>query len=543
MADSIKKAPEASEVTANAANTHSDETSRLTSFARAKEKMIATNDGAYQSMNQMVRSRMFSFKEYDPEQIADIIASGSLPEQQKLSRTYFHKDGYYKQIINYYSNLLMYMGLLIPNPGHGKSLSTSHIQKKYFQAMDFVDRNNFPIIMANWMQKAFVDGCYYGVRTEGEKGTLVLIDLPSGYCVSRFKDVHGNDIIEFDLSYFNTITNKEAQKAALTAYPKVISKAYQEYSKHKRTDKWFIIPSDIGVCFPIFDGRPPLLNIIPASIRYDEAVETERAREEEEIRKILVQKIPHLTDGRLLFEPDEAEEIHAGSVGMLRKEKNISVLTTYGEVTMLSSKTSADNADSVLKQIEQSIYAQGGVSSEIFASTGSSSLDASKKVDLAFVMSIANRFAAFITKVINGMFGNSNVTFKYMLLPITWQNQSDYIENAFKLVGLGYSILLPAAGMGLNQKDLIGLKELENDVLKLGEKLIPLSSSYTQTNNPKEGSDNSEETDEGSGDDDSSGGDQGKDGEVIDTNPDVGGRPKKKDEQKAEQTIANEKSK
>ena len=92
--------------------------------------------------------------------------------------------------------------------------------------MDFVDRNNFPIIMANWMQKAFVDGCYYGVRTEGEKGTFVLIDLPSGYCVSRFKDVHGNDIIEFDLSYFNTITNKEAQKAALTAYPKVISKAY-----------------------------------------------------------------------------------------------------------------------------------------------------------------------------------------------------------------------------------------------------------------------------------------------------------------------------
>ena len=164
-----------------------------------------------------------------------------------------------------------------------------------------------------------------------------------------------------------------------------------------------------------------------------------------------------------MFEPDEAEEIHSGAVGMLRKEQNISVLTSYGEVSMLNSKTSTEGAQNVLKQMEQSIYAQGGVSSELFASTGSSSLDTSKKVDLAFVMSIANKFAAFLTKVINSMFGNSNITFKYVLLPVTWQNQDSYIENAFKLVGLGYSILLPSVAMGINQKDLIGLKELENN--------------------------------------------------------------------------------
>lgn len=488
----------------------------------------------------MVRNRVWVTKDYTPEDIANIIASGALSEQQKLSRTYFHKDGYYKQMVNYYSNLLMYMGLLIPNPGHGKTLSTPHIEKKYYQAMDFVDRNNFHITMANWMQKAFVDGCYYGVRVEGEKNTFTLIDLPSGYCVSRFKDVMGNDIIEFDLSYFNTITNAEAKKAALTAYPKIISKAYEKWNKGKSKEKWFIIPSDIGVCFPIFDGRPPLLNIIPASIRYDEAVETERAREEEEIRKILVQQIPHLSDGRLLFEPDEAEEIHSGAVGMLRKEPNISVLTSYGEVSMLNSKTSTEGAQNVLKQIEQSVYAQGGVSSELFASTGSSSLDASKKVDLAFVMSIATKFAAFLTKVINNMFGNSNITFKYVLLPVTWQNQDSYIENAFKLVGLGYSILLPSVAMGINQKDLIGLKELENDVLKLGEKLIPLSSSYTQASGSEDPKKDEEEGDDGDGS--SSGEGQGKKGEVIDTDPDVGGRPKKKDEDKAETTIAKEKS-
>ena len=49
-----------------------------------------------------------------------------------------------------------------------------------------------------------------------------------------------------------------------------------------------------------------------------------------------------------MFEPDEAEEIHKGSVGMLKGNKNISVLTTYADTDMLSSKTSAENTDAPL---------------------------------------------------------------------------------------------------------------------------------------------------------------------------------------------------
>ena len=510
-----------------------------TSFSKASKKMIATNDGAYQSMRTMVRNRMYKEKDYNPEQIANIIASGNLTEQQDLSRAYFYKDGYYKHILCYYANLLTYAHLLSPNPGHGKTLSTPHIEKRYYQAMDFVDRNAFNTLMQGWMLKALTDGCYYGVKTEADKNSFVVLDLPAKYCISRFKDVYGNDIIEFDLSYFNSITNADARKAALTAYPKAISKAYKSWNEGKRPDKWFIVPSDIGICFPFFDGRPPLLNVIPASIRYDEAVETERAREEEEIRKILVQQIPHLSDGRLLFEPDEAEEIHAGSVGMLRQEQNISVLTTYGQVSMLSSKTSSDNVDGVLKLLENDIYAQGGPSKELFASTGSGALDSSKKVDLAFIMPFATKMANFLTKIINGVFSNSNISFKFIVLPVTWQNQSEYLENSFKLVGLGYSVLIPAITLGINQKDLVGLKELENDVLKLGEKLIPLSSSYTQTNSqPSE-----EEDDKKNSDDENPEEGEEEGGQVIDTNPKEGGRPTKKDGEKTEKTVANEESK
>jgi hypothetical protein len=121
----------------------------LTSFARAKEKMIATNEQAYTGQWDSVRHRMSKLRDYTPEEVVSIITSGSLSEQQKLSRNYFHKDGYYKQIIIYYATLLKYMGLLIPNPSTGKNLSTSHIQKRYYSALEFVERMQLPVLLTN----------------------------------------------------------------------------------------------------------------------------------------------------------------------------------------------------------------------------------------------------------------------------------------------------------------------------------------------------------------------------------------------------------
>jgi hypothetical protein len=260
----------------------------LTSFARAKEKMIATNELTYQCRFDNARNIVQKLKDYTPEEISAIITSGSLSEQQKLSRNYFYKDGYYKQIIIYYATLLKYVGLLIPNPSTGKNLSTSHIQKRYYNALDYVENMQLPVFLTNVAQRALVDGCYYGIKVESDKKTFQVIDLPSGYACSRFKDVYGNDIVEFDVSYFATITDKEQRNAALAAYPKIISKAWSEYSKGKRKTKWLIIPKEYGICFPFFDGRPLFLNIIPSTIDYDEAIATQRERDVEEIRKIIV---------------------------------------------------------------------------------------------------------------------------------------------------------------------------------------------------------------------------------------------------------------
>jgi len=55
--------------------------------------------------------------------------------------------------------------------------------------------------------------------------------------------------------------------------------------------------------------------------------------------------------------------MHAAAVGMLKSNKNLNVLTTYADVSAISSTGSAEAVDNLLSRIEQNIYNEAGVSS------------------------------------------------------------------------------------------------------------------------------------------------------------------------------------
>ena len=67
----------------------------LDSFKKSQSAMIATCDSAYGGRfgNAQWAGRV---RDYTEDEVKKIIESGSLLEQQRLSRNYFNKDGYYK---------------------------------------------------------------------------------------------------------------------------------------------------------------------------------------------------------------------------------------------------------------------------------------------------------------------------------------------------------------------------------------------------------------------------------------------------------------
>ena len=456
----------------------------LTSFTKAISGMIAKNESSYNVSRYGKYSRYERVrKEYTLEEINDIIDSGSVDAQIILSRNYFEKGGFYQRLLMHYATLLKYASILIPNPSFGKNLSESYIQKKYHNATSFLDNAKLPKLFTHIAIKVLRDGCYYGVIQEVTDKSISILDLPIFYCRSRFKDKEGNDIIEFNVTYFDTIHDGDYRKKALSAYPAEVVSWYKKFKNRKVKSPWCYIPSGIGICMSLIDDKPIFLNIISAALEYDQAKDINRERDLEEIRKILIQHIPHLTDGGLLFEPEEALEMHKGAVDMMKRNENLSVLTTYADVDAIVSKTANDNSLNSVDKALTNIYAEAGSSSQLFGTDSNLSLSTSITNDMALMMVLARKLENFITSVVNARYGNANITFSYKILPISYYNQKEYVETSLKLATSGYSFLLPAIAMDITQRELSNLKDLKNDVLNLKEKLLPLSTAYTETGN------------------------------------------------------------
>ena len=449
----------------------------LGNFRLNQEKMVATSDTVFQKYGY----RSETARQYTKERIDWIIQYGDPISKRNLSQHYFYTNGIYQQIILYYQTLLRYSWLLMPKVAQGKTMTSGTLQKKYFDAIDFVEKINIPRYCLQFMMDVLRDGGYYGLIIAEDKNTLTILDLPFNYCKTRYKDFAGNDIIEFNLFYFHTIFDEKERLATLATYPQYIQEQYTLLENGTLSDPWIKISSDSGICFPSFGNQPMFLSVIPSIYNFEEYTELEKERDANEIKKLIIQKIPYNANtNEFLFEPEEAEIIHKGTVEMMKNNKNFDVLTTYAEVEVVGSESVAENVSkNNLEKVLAGVYERAGVSSNLFATDGNLSLGHSINKDIALMMQFAIKYSNFITNLVNRHFSTTDISFQFTILPITYDNQVEYLDQQMKLLPNGYSLLLPWIAMGFTQGTLDALKDLENNVLDLPSKLIPPMNSNT----------------------------------------------------------------
>ena len=254
----------------------------------------------------------------------------------------------------------------------------------------------------------------------------------------------------------------------------------------------------------------------------------------QKLLKIVVQKLPMDKNGDLIFDVDEARDIHNNAVTMLRNAIGVDVLTTFADIDSIdtSDKNTSASTDE-LERVERAVYNSFGVSNNLFNTDGNLSLEKSILADEASMKTLLLQFHIFFNDVVQQLnTQRKKYKFKFYMLETTQYNYRELSKLYKEQVQMGYSKMLPQIALGHSQSAILATAKFENEILKLSEVMIPpLMSSTMKMEDLKGGGENSKSTSNNS--------QKGLEGNSSEKQA---GRPEKADDQKSEKTIQNKES-
>jgi hypothetical protein len=234
-------------------------------------------------------------------------------------------------------------------------------------------------------------------------------------------------------------------------------------------------------------------------------------------------------NGDLVFDVDEAQQLHNNAVRMLQKAIGIDVLTTFAEVEVadMGDNSNANSRDE-LEKVERAIYNEAGVSQMQFNTDGNIALEKSILNDEASMYNLLVQFESFLNDIISMKYNTNPKKFYYrvQILTTTIYNYKEMAKLYKVQTQLGCSKMLPQIALGQSQSSILANAYFENDLLDLVHVFVPPLMSSTM---------NAEAIAQTA-----SGGSATK---TAEENGSTGGRPEKADDEKSEKTIMNEESK
>lgn len=313
-------------------------------------------------------------------------------------------------------------------------------------------------------------------------------------------------------------------------FPKEFQQAYIKY-KHGKIDEdyvgsgksWFTLDPEYTVKFNLNNSDIPLfISIVPKLMDLEDAQDLDKQKMEQQLLRLIIQEMPIDKNGDLIFDVDEARELHKNAVEMLGKAIGINVLTTFADVKVedLSDHSNESAADQ-LEKVERTVYNEAGVSQMQFNTSGNLALEKSIANDEATMFDLVLQFQDYAESLLK-MFNKNpkRLLYRVQMLPTTIYNYKDLSKLYKEQTQIGFSKLLPQVALGQSPSTVLATAIFENQIMELAEIFTPPQMSSTISKTQQSG---------GGNDGNASAGEQG-------------GRPELSPDEKSDKTIANEES-
>lgn len=500
--------------------------------------------------------------------ILQAISERNLPLIREISNYFYNTNGIYSKVCDYFAYLYRYDWYITPEIKDESEKSFEKALIDFNNILGYLDNSHIKKVCGDIASEVVKNGAYYGYISPSKDG-LVLQQLPINYCRTRF-NIGDMPVIEFDMRFFDeNFRDVNYRMKILRMFPKEFQKGYVLYKQGKlepdteyyplgrrnshlvntntqlnwRPGYWYTLEPGSAVKFCFNNGDQPLfINAIPAILDLDAAQDLDRRKQMQQLLKIVIQKLPFDKNGDLIFDVDEARDIHNNAVDMLQHAIGVDVLTTFADVQvedMADSNTTTTSDD--LERVERTVYNSLGVSKNLFNTDSNLSLEKSILQDESTMRVLLLQFNSFFDKITQQLGSNKKkYNYRFYMLETTQYNYQNLAKMYKDQVQMGYSKMLPQIAMGHSQSSIIHTAFFENKVLKLSEIMIPPLMSSTLnadsilgTNNQNNNSKNQKTSEKTKS--------TASTTKTVKTS-DGAGRPEKADSEKSEKTIQNKES-
>ena len=394
---------------------------------------------------------------------------------------------------NHFAYLYRYDWYIDPQVKPGVTPSSTELLKAFHAILDFLDNSYIKKLCGDIALDIIRYGAYYGYIVPTSKG-ITLQKLPIKYCRSRYF-IGQQPAIEFNMAFFDQeFKDPNYRLKVLNLFPKEFAKGYMLYKQGKIPcdDQysigkcgWYLLDPNSTVKFNFNDNDYPVfVNAVPALIDLDEAQDLDRRRQIQKLSKIIVQTLPLDKNGDLIFDVDEARDIHNNAVMMLKNTTNTDVLTTFTDVDSIdmSDSTSSQRTDE-LERMERAVFNAFGSTQNIFNSTGNLSTSNSILNDESCVRKLIFQFNMFYNRIVSELnINKSKYNFRFYMLETTQYNYQDLSKIYKEQTQIGFSKMLPQIALGHSQSSILAAAYFENKHLNLSTIMIPPLTSNTMNN-------------------------------------------------------------
>lgn len=419
--------------------------------------------------------------------VIQAIEDGDYEEMINISDYYYKTSGIYNRLCRYMAYLYRYDWMVTPYI-NDESQKTDKLLNTFHKILKFLDEFNAKRFFGEVALKVIKNGCYYGYKIYNNN-QLSIQELPSKYCRSRFK-VDLKPVVEFNMRYFDDAFKDAKQKMRmLDLFPQEFKKGYLLYKQGKLvpeftgdTSGWYMLDINYAFKFNINDSDYPVfISVIPAIIDLNDTQELNLQKMKQKLLKIIIQKMPFDKNGDMIFDPDEAAQLHNNAVAMLKRAIGIDVLTTFADVEVASmNDNSVDSSADDLSIVEREVFNEAGVSQKQFNTDGNIALEKSILNDEASIYNLIIQFEEFLNDIIKPLYKNPNkVYYKVQILSTTIYNYKDMSKMYKEQMQIGFSKLLPQIALGQSQSMILASAYFENEILDLVTLFIPPMMSST----------------------------------------------------------------